>query len=114
MEVVIGGRQCGKTTRARQWLMASDNRVMLVYSEMRRDQTIRELVRYGLDKELAERQVRTVQDVASLRGSQAEIGIDDLDMCLATLVGRMVTYATVTGTVEELAPYPPSVPQTTP
>jgi cytidylate kinase len=96
MKVAVTGRRGGKTTALVQVLKENPNAVMLVQSGAAVRQICRE---HGLASD------RVIQwgDVDRLRGTDAEVVIDNVDMLLQALIGyHKILFTTMTGELVQL------------
>jgi hypothetical protein len=92
MKFDIGDRQTGKSTRIIDWAREDDRRRLIVFNHKRARQIEK-------DHPILEGRVISVNSLASLRGHDIEIGIDDLESVLPQLLGTgrsPVSYVTAT------------------
>lgn len=99
LRVLVGPRQCGKTTAIVAWLLDAENRVVLVSDKLRRKAL---LDRAGLDAK-SNRVALFAGWRPPMYGPRVEVGIDDLDSCLHMQLQQRASFVAMTGQVEGVA-----------
>lgn len=92
MRVMVAARQAGKTTRIVEILKADPNGALITHSVLRADQLRRE------HPELADQIYPVRQEI---RGHNfSNLYVDDIDLVLAALLDKPVTFGTMTAAME--------------
>ena len=99
MDVIVTGRQMGKTDAIVKWLKSNPDHMLIVFSYQRKTELVDT---YELTKEQAER-IFTANLPNRIRGAKirAKIAIDDADVILQRMYGP-IEMITMTGILKEL------------
>ncbi len=95
MRIYEAGRGRGKTTQILRWFQERSDRVIVVATMAEKDRLLDILP--NIKREEYEPRIIPMRDRVKLRGmSEVQIGIDNLDLVIAELMGAPINYATVT------------------
>jgi hypothetical protein len=96
LEVMIGGRRSGKTTRMMEWVLSTEDAVVVVATAKQRKWWVDSLRREGLTRATAESRVVLPGGKDRLRGRRVRLGVDDAEWVLAAFLGQAPERMTAT------------------
>lgn len=105
LDIIMGGRGTGRTTKAVEWVMGTQGAVLIVMDEHERARIQKQ---YGLPPECLTTIERAKQMQGVMSANTKAVGIDNLEVLFARTVGRQPSFITMPLARVETLPMPPA------